>query len=268
MEGGEMKRKSTLSGIQNFMIGKTEVRAEQWKEKGNWFIGIFINQKIPKFIKEKIIKDCVVRKWNGEQNIYVFMPKDFSESFYYRRSLQILYEKTTKLFNKELKLLQITQNKNLSGMENNDLTKKILDLVEKSLIDTEKSEWIDMAKLTDNEVNRIKSELGFDLTDYLHVIDNSHIYHTLKKHGNQKIEEKRGQVAVVPVDFTLITYITQNADIISKGINDKGLETIKYEKKIIDTYFVVEEIRSGRKKLALNTMYKKKSPTKKINRAL
>jgi len=52
-----MKRNNTLSGIQNFMIGKTEVRAEQWKEKGNWFIGIFINQKIPKFIKEKIIKD-------------------------------------------------------------------------------------------------------------------------------------------------------------------------------------------------------------------
>jgi hypothetical protein len=64
-------------------------------------------------------------------------------------------------------------------------------------------------------------------------------------------------------DFTLVKLITSYYDSLKKGKLCNGLQTIVYEKLIGDKYFVVEELRTGRKKLAFKTMYKNKVQKKR-----
>jgi hypothetical protein len=103
-------------------------------------------------------------------------------------------------------------------------------------------------------------ETGFDLTDFERTIDNYSIKHTLKKHGNAKTESNRGQIAVEEQDFEHIPEIVANADIIlSNEKNDLGNTLIKYVKDLFSTnYFYVEEIRTGKKQVNLQTLYKRK----------
>jgi hypothetical protein len=58
----------------------------------------------------------------------------------------------------------------------------------------------------------------------------------------------------------LIPFIIENYDFIGKGKEDN---TIVYKKIINQEYYYVEEIRTGRKKLALKTLYKHKKRSKK-----
>ncbi len=145
-----------------------------------------------------------------------------------------------------------------------DTNEIILSFVEDTLNNKYQSDkWIEIGILSELEINFIKLEFQIDLTDFKRIIDVSGIRHTLRKHGNQQKEELLGQIAVYPTDFALIPYIVKHFDKISKSINDRGLDVIIYEKKIIDTFFYVEEIRAGRKKVAINTMYKKKSSSRR-----
>ena len=101
---------------------------------------------------------------------------------------------------------------------------------------------------------------GVDLAGYKHSIDVYGVRHTLRNHGNALAEEKRGQVAVAESDLEKIPSIIYDYDKVSfTGKNKVGRETITYTKKIPDgTAIYVEEIRSGNKELALNTMRKHK----------
>ncbi|MFT4092125.1 MAG: valine--tRNA ligase [Niabella sp.] len=109
------------------------------------------------------------------------------------------------------------------------------------------------------------SELtGVDITDkYVHAIDRSCLYHILNNHSNTDIEEKRGQIAITERDFELIIDILNQPDkIIATGSNKHQKETITYTKTFDDgTIIYLEEIRTGRKELMLQTMRKMKGKT-------
>ncbi len=114
-------------------------------------------------------------------------------------------------------------------------------------------------KLSNEEIQKLKTETGLDLTDFNRVIDNYAILHTLNKHGNQKREEKQGQIAVIPTDFEMIPTITSQPDKIETGEKDSiGNDLIKYTKQIDNVYIYAEEIRKGKKELSAKTMYKRK----------
>lgn len=102
---------------------------------------------------------------------------------------------------------------------------------------------------------------GFDLSDFNHDIDVSGTRHTFKEHGTEKTEIPRGQIPINDDDFNNIPEVIYNYDEVSfTGKNKTGLETITYKKRMPDnTIYYVEEIRTGRKTLTINTMYKHKN---------
>lgn len=108
--------------------------------------------------------------------------------------------------------------------------------------------YIDFQKVDKQQVKAIKEVTDIDVSGYVHCLDNSGILHALK-HAN-----------ISTSDLLLIPFIIDNYDFISKG---KEEDTIVYKKIINDEYYFVEEIRTGRKKLALKTLYKRKKRIKK-----
>lgn len=84
------------------------------------------------------------------------------------------------------------------------------------------------------------------------MIDISAIRHAKKRHPN--LED---------ADFCLIPLIVSSNDKIMKGDNDFS---IVYVKSFEDTYYYVEYVRTGRKRLAMKTFYKIKN--RDVNRSL
>ena len=126
-------------------------------------------------------------------------------------------------------------------------------------------------KLSDNqsvifEINEdvkilLKSELNKDCSEYRFQIDIYAIKHIFKEHGNVKKEDSRGQIAVQDNDILLLVDVLQEPDLVfSSGNNKLGKETITFVKMIEDKYVVVQEVREGKKIIALNSMsiFKKK----------
>ena len=104
----------------------------------------------------------------------------------------------------------------------------------------------------------IENKTGFELIGYERTIDTSAIRHILKKHGNQQKEILRGQIAVTDEDFELIQFIAVPDNIISFSKNKLGNDCLLYKTQLDDMFFYAEEIRTGKKHLALNTLYKRK----------
>lgn len=101
---------------------------------------------------------------------------------------------------------------------------------------------------------------GFNLKGYTHDMDVSGVRHSIKEHGDEKKEALRGQIAITDEDYNKIPEIIYDYDEIDfTGKNKTGLETITYKKSFPDgTIAYVEEIRTGKKTLTINTMYKHK----------
>lgn len=116
---------------------------------------------------------------------------------------------------------------------------------------------IDIGPVSSQLVQAAKAH-NIDIYGYRHNIDNSAINHTLKRHGNKKMEESRGQIAVTAEDFLKIPEILNNPDYIAFGAkNKKGLDLIVYGKNMPDgSSIYIEEIRS--ETLTANSMRKYK----------
>lgn len=117
---------------------------------------------------------------------------------------------------------------------------------------------ISLGRVTNHE--RIKADTGFDLEGFERILDNYGVRHTIKKHGNQKAESARGQIAVTLDDFGLIPLITSEPDrVFPDGKNKVGRDVLVFC-KVIDGigYRHVEEIRPKGKLVATDSLRKKK----------
>ena len=123
---------------------------------------------------------------------------------------------------------------------------------------TNKNKVLILGIITQEQAIIIYDKTGFSLVDYERTIDTSAIRHIIKKHGNQQKEILRGQIAVTDEDFELIHLIAIPENIISVAKNKLGNDCLLYKTKLNDTFFYAEEIRTGKKHLALNTLYKRK----------
>ena len=91
--------------------------------------------------------------------------------------------------------------------------------------------------------------------DFKHVLDNYAVRHTMMKHASEK-EESRGQVRVELDDFLMLPEILAEYDAITLTSRN-GKQIIIFEKYYENyTCHLVEEIRKGRKELAVITFYK------------
>lgn len=102
---------------------------------------------------------------------------------------------------------------------------------------------------------------GLDLTGYKHNIDVYGIKHSFKEHSNQDKEQARGQVPLTDDDIKKAKDYVYNYDNSSFGEkNDQGRDIIKLWKQMPDGYVLyIEEVRTGRHTLTLNSMRKYKN---------
>ena len=114
--------------------------------------------------------------------------------------------------------------------------------------------FTDIGEVTSEVAEKTKKATGIDVSGFVHAVDESAIRHIFEKHGNEKSEALRGQVAVTNEDIESIADVLMSPDNIEQG---KKNNTIELSKRIGNEVFVVQEIRVGRKKLAIVTMWKK-----------
>jgi len=127
-----------------------------------------------------------------------------------------------------------------------ELLEEILELVKKSQNIKDKNEdWVIIGKIGDVEAEVIREKTGLDVTEYDRMIDVSAIRHARNRHTN--LED---------IDFCLIPLIVSSYDSIEKGDNELS---IVYTKSFENTYYYVEYVRKGRKRLAMKTFYKIKN---------
>lgn len=148
-----------------------------------------------------------------------------------------------------------------SAQSESGLTNRIGSFVADSLKSGNRTVSMDLGQIDSAEAIRLKLDTGLDLNGYRHVIDSSAVRHIFNKHSNPLTEVKRGQIAVTESDFSRIPEILTSPDrIIYAGTNRIGRDVIIYEKRFNGVTYYVEEVRTGRKVTALQTMDKR--PTK------
>jgi hypothetical protein len=121
----------------------------------------------------------------------------------------------------------------------------------------------ELMQVTEEDAAKILSATGINVAGYTHTIDKSGVNHSYNSHG-QKRENLRGQRILANEDFLRIPEIIKEYDSVKRPLNQKGEyakssngnELILYTKKFSDgsTYYV-EEVRTGKKELAIATMW-------------
>ncbi len=112
------------------------------------------------------------------------------------------------------------------------------------------------------EADRIKNDTGLDVSGYVHSAAKSEMNHILNEHGVGN-ESRQQHVPVTEADFLKIPEIVANPDS-TKRLPRKGnedVDRIEHKKRFNGTTFVVEEVRIGKKELALKSMHKVASGT-------
>ena len=110
-------------------------------------------------------------------------------------------------------------------------------------------------ELADEVKELLENELGKSVAGFVFQIDIYAIKHIFKEHGDEKKEAIRGQIAIKDDDIFLLIDVLQTPDIVfDSGKNKMGKDTLTFVKSFEGKYVVVQEIREGRKTIALNSM--------------
>jgi hypothetical protein len=125
---------------------------------------------------------------------------------------------------------------------------KIGQLFDGSLKTKRKLDKESIGKVTKRQLLDI-SAAGIDLSEsYTHTIDNYAIIHSLKKHGDEKTEEPRGQIPITKQDFEKIPDILASYNSLAVEKNSRGQDVIIYQKSYEDgTTLYAEEVKRGKK---------------------
>lgn len=108
-------------------------------------------------------------------------------------------------------------------------------------------------------VRRVKAKTGIDLSGYKAIIDNHAMRHALKQHG-AAAERLRGQIPITRADFQRVPMILRSGDIRSGGVNRIGRKVIVFSARHAgERNWVSTEVRTGRKELAFQSMWKRKN---------
>lgn len=112
-----------------------------------------------------------------------------------------------------------------------------------------------VARVSKSLVEDLKVQGVLISEEYVHVVDNNAIRHTLNHHGGEA-EVARGQVPLTEEILLSIPEIVTHYDSLTTSKNRRGQDVILYSKTYDNGVTVyVEEVRSGRKELAMDTMY-------------
>lgn len=112
---------------------------------------------------------------------------------------------------------------------------------------------VKVAPVSDGQANLIAQHTGVDVAGYEHSIDMYAVRHTLGRHGEAAVESSRGQLPLRREDIEAIPSVVTSPDAALLGMtNPRGQQNIGWIKRMPDgTVLVVEEIREGRRTLAM-----------------
>lgn len=123
--------------------------------------------------------------------------------------------------------------------------------------------YSDFAVIDGKTAGIVKAETGIDISGWRHSIGEADIRHILKKHGNEKTENSRGQRAVTRQDIEKLPEILSDFDNMQySGTNEFGNETFLVKKRIDDEIYCAQEVWTGRKKMVVKSMWVKKAKKK------
>ena len=106
--------------------------------------------------------------------------------------------------------------------------------------------------------SRLAKQYGYDIEGFRHTIDNFFINHANNRHSTARTETARGNVAITNDDILNIAKVYESPDYIIFGTKTKtGNPAIVYAKNMGNATVFVEDVRSGKKELAAETLYKK-----------
>ncbi|WP_395010405.1 LPD38 domain-containing protein, partial [Undibacterium sp.] len=144
----------------------------------------------------------------------------------------------------------------------NAVSKKISELLEMRKSGENFTGVVKLMPVSNDAVQEALSN-GLDISGYSHAIDGSSVAHVLNKHGNEKKENARGQIAIADKDFLIIPQIVNNPDYVVYGLkNNIGRDVIAYLRKDKDgSLLYLEEVRTGKKTLNLQSMRRYPSTT-------
>jgi hypothetical protein len=115
-----------------------------------------------------------------------------------------------------------------------------------------------IAKVGAREVREAKEKAGLDIDGYTHTADLYAVRHAINQHGDKAKEAKRGQIAIGRDDIAALPDAIASPDAVVYGAkNQRKQDLIASIKRMDDgTMLVVEEVRTGRKTLALASLRK------------
>lgn len=127
-----------------------------------------------------------------------------------------------------------------------------------------KTRTVEIGQLDDARAKAIKEASGIDISGYTHTVDAFAIRHVLKEHGDAASEKSRGQIAVTDSDVLAIPEIIGNATHVVTGIKGRrDQDLIGWIAPMADgSVAYVEEVRTGKKRLATLSMRKFPPATK------
>ena len=108
----------------------------------------------------------------------------------------------------------------------------------------------------DDELLELAAKHNIDLKGYKHVIETSGIQHSEKRHGKQSKDREPLSIE----DYLLVPFIIRNRDKVSISTTKSkrhDMHLLVYEKQIGVNYYYVEEVRTGKRSLAFQTLYKR-----------
>ncbi len=122
----------------------------------------------------------------------------------------------------------------------------------------DKKKWTTYAPASE-WLRGVAKSAGLELDGFAHGIDADAVRHAKNEHGDAQSEASRGQVAITDEDFEKIPEVVSDPDRVVFGLKtrSKSLDAIAYVKRLEDgTIAHVEEVRTGRKRLAATSMWK------------
>ena len=121
--------------------------------------------------------------------------------------------------------------------------------------------FVDFAPVTAQVAARVKENAGLEVSGYVHLLDESGARHIHDEHGNPETEAARGQIAITEEDFARLPQIVSAPDDVYAGETlADGTPTVIFKKRMEDgTVCYVQEVRTGRKKLAAKNLWKTRS---------
>jgi len=120
--------------------------------------------------------------------------------------------------------------------------------------------WTDYSLISDNYAEKVKKETRKDIQGYKRSLASDEVRKILKKHSTDPIPIK-------PEDFSKLSAFAEKADRVITSIRKGKLERlISICPELFGFVIMVEEIRTGRKKLALKSLYN--TPEKEIDKVI